>query len=116
MCYILFMYYIFLQLWHGGIIYADPSRSEEESENSENHSANTEGGCLTIGMMPNYANGQVSLMLQEGQISVNNLCEGLDLAVEMCQRICTLSKKVSLLFQKIPLFSIFHLAKANSGF
>lgn len=80
-------------LWHGGIIYADPSRHEEENESSETRSSGTEGGLLTIGMMPNYANGQVSLMLQEGQISADNLCEGLDLAVEMCQRIYTLCKK-----------------------
>lgn len=84
---------VIVLLWHGGIIYADPSRHEEENESSETRSSGTEGGLLTIGMMPNYANGQVSLMLQEGQISADNLCEGLDLAVEMCQRIYTLCKK-----------------------
>ncbi|XP_068249420.1 exosome complex component MTR3-like [Palaemon carinicauda] len=80
-------------LWYGGVMYVDPSEYEEEYECSENYTLETEGGHLTIGMMPNYANGQVSLMLQEGQVSADNLCEGLDLAVEMCQRIYTLSKK-----------------------
>ncbi|XP_071514140.1 exosome complex component RRP41-like isoform X2 [Panulirus ornatus] len=80
-------------LWHDGILYADPTHDEEENEGSEVHSTVSEGGQLTIGMMPSYANGQVALLVQCGQISADNLCEGLDAAVEICQRIYTLSRK-----------------------
>lgn len=56
---------------------------------------NSESTQLTIGMMPKYAGGQVGLVVQGGQVSADNLCEGLDVAVEMCHRIYTLAKKVS---------------------
>ncbi|XP_047470815.1 exosome complex component MTR3-like [Penaeus chinensis] len=80
-------------LWHSGILYVDPSRQEEEFEGSETRSSGREGGHLTIGMMPNYANGQIALTLQEGQMAVDNICEGLEIAVDTCQRIYTLSRK-----------------------
>ncbi|XP_042869797.1 exosome complex component MTR3-like [Penaeus japonicus] len=83
-------------LWHSGILYADPSRQEEEFEGSETRSTGREGGHLTIGMMPNYANGQIALALQEGQMAVDNICEGLEIAVDTCQRIYTLSRKTLL--------------------
>lgn len=73
----------------------DPSRQEEEFEGSETRSSGREGGHLTIGMMPNYANGQIALTLQEGQMAVDNICEGLEIAVDTCQRIYTLSRKVT---------------------
>ncbi|KAK8734296.1 hypothetical protein OTU49_006111 [Cherax quadricarinatus] len=80
-------------LWHDGILYADPTHHEEECEGHKIRNSGSEGGQLTVGIMPKYANGQVSLLVQGGQISADNLCEGLEVAVEICQRIYTLSRK-----------------------
>ncbi|KAG7170483.1 exosome complex component MTR3-like [Homarus americanus] len=80
-------------LWHNGILYADPTHYEEEYEGREIRSSGSEGGQLTVGMMPKYANGQVTLLVQGGQVSADNLCEGLEVVVEICQRIYNLSRK-----------------------
>lgn len=95
-------------MWHDGILYADPTRHEEENEGSKVHSLDSEGGQLTIGMMPTYANGQVALLVQCGQISADNLCEGLDAVVEISQRIYTLSRKV-----KIVIFCFNHSSSVS---
>jgi len=80
-------------VWHRGIMYVDPTLEEEEailSPSPPKGDASKEDapmeespedkyrGSLTVALMPKYGNGQVSHMVQYGNVTVDQLTDGLD--------------------------------------
>lgn len=94
-------------LWYNDQLYVDPTRGEENYKEigegaggKEGKTEGTEGrGCsqLIVGMMPKHAGGQVGLLVQGGgQASTTTLTDGLETAVELCNRLHALAKKTLL--------------------
>lgn len=99
----------FPQLWYNDQLYVDPTREEENYQEIGEGAGGKEGktggregrGCsqLIVGMMPKHAGGQVGLLVQGGgQASTATLTDGLETAVELCNRLHALAKKVCAVF------------------
>ncbi|KAF2343419.1 Exoribonuclease phosphorolytic domain 2, partial [Trinorchestia longiramus] len=92
--------------WYNGQIYLDPSIEEEEyiataAERQalckgDGEVATATNGCLTVVLMPLYANGQVATMVMSGSMTASQLQDGLDAALETCRKIYAIIKQVFL--------------------
>ncbi|XP_076053220.1 exosome complex component MTR3-like isoform X3 [Oratosquilla oratoria] len=91
-------------MWHRDMLYVDPTREEEAyasvgilSEGKNDLPENlSEAGKLTVGLMPMFANGQVALFVQEGEVEASMLSEAVTLSTDLCQRIYRLSQETLL--------------------
>ncbi|KAB7497127.1 Exosome complex component Rrp41 [Armadillidium nasatum] len=83
-------------IWKEGIAFVSPTLHEEECLKVMRLEGKIGEGSLSLGMMPQFAKSQIVLMVQEGDLLVDNLTEGISLAINSCQRIYKLAKQTLL--------------------